>query len=175
MSKFKLNQNVIIKEVNREYGRTEKQVKILEEIKNKEEIGKVLSIDEGDSYLNIYVSFSDSGNIWLNEGEIETFVDTDCIFKELFGNKFVDPLIEQPKRELTDKVKAQLFDKLIGANQLDYEAVYEDWVTEQASEMYTDFVMEYLEIDLEHRKLLRKAIEFLLIIFYVLNLFLNTP
>lgn len=59
MAKFKLNQDVIIKEVKKQYGRTESIVNELEEYKDKEIKGKVLSVDDGDNNLNIYVSFKD--------------------------------------------------------------------------------------------------------------------
>ena len=68
---FRFNDSVRIKEVEKLYGRSETLIKTLEEIKEKEIIGKVISIDEEDCILTVYVSFKGYDNLWMSEEELE--------------------------------------------------------------------------------------------------------
>lgn len=68
---FRFNDSVKIKEIEKLYGRSETLIKTLEEIKEKEIIGKVISIDEEDCILTVYVSFKGYDNLWMSEEELE--------------------------------------------------------------------------------------------------------
>lgn len=161
MAKFKLNQDVIIKEVKKQYGRTESIVNELEEYKDKEIKGKVLSVDDGDNNLNIYVSFKDGINVWLNQDELELWVPKPIDIEREILSKFINPVIEE-KIDIPNSVKAKLFDKLVTVEGHNTKLLYEDWVLEQAADVYMEFVVDMLEIEEKERKLTKQIIEFML-------------
>ncbi len=161
MAKFKLNQEVIIKEVYKKYGRTENVVNELEEYKDKALKGKVLSVDDGDNNLNIYVSFKDGINVWLNQDELELWKPTPMEIEKEILSKFINPMIEK-KIDIPNSVKAKLFDKLVTIEGHNTNLLYEDWVMEQATDVYMEFVADMLEIEEKEMKLTKQIVEFLL-------------
>ena len=64
---LRYNDSVKIKHIERLFGRSEKLMEMLEEIKDKEIIGKVISVDKEDCILDTYVSFKGYDNIWMSE------------------------------------------------------------------------------------------------------------
>ena len=64
---LKYGDTVKIKTIVKLYGRGEGLVAMLEEIKNKDMTGKVISIDKEDCILDTYVSFEGYDNIWMSE------------------------------------------------------------------------------------------------------------
>jgi hypothetical protein len=54
---FKVDEQVVIKEVHRKYGRSTSTVEMLENIQSQGLIGKVITTDMSDGMLNTYVSF----------------------------------------------------------------------------------------------------------------------
>ena len=64
---LRYNDSVKIKHIERLFGRSEKLMEMLKEIKDKEIIGKVISVDKEDCILDTYVSFKGYDNIWMSE------------------------------------------------------------------------------------------------------------
>ena len=64
---LKYGDTVKIKTIVKLYGRGERLVAMLEEIKSKDMTGKVISIDKEDCILDTYVSFEGYDNIWMSE------------------------------------------------------------------------------------------------------------
>ena len=134
---FKINDKVKLKEVHKNYCRGEKTIIELEELMHSQTIGTVISIDEIDKELNVYVNFENKKGIWLNKDELmesvpmlEDTKDLATFWSEIikeFEEKKIDfeekeehkdvvmNTIEEKesKKELDDFVKARLFERLV--------------------------------------------------------------
>ena len=55
-----------------------------------------------------------------------------------------------------------MFDKLVTVEGHNTKLLYEDWVLEQAVDVYMEFVVDMLEIEEKERKLTKQIIEFML-------------
>lgn len=100
---FRFNDSVRIKEVEKLYGRSETLIKTLEEIKEKEIIGKVISIDEEDCILTVYVSFKGYDNLWMSEEELEKVNAYDNL--KIVEN--IDDFIDAMKKVYEEEVDIQ--------------------------------------------------------------------
>ena len=139
-------------------------------------IGTVVSIDEVEKELNVYVNFENKKGIWLNKDELmesvpmlEDTKDLATFWSEIikeFEEKKIDfeekeehkdvvmNTIEEKesKKELDDFVKARLFERLVKIQRLDVDEVYEDYLIEQLSEDYLEIALDELELNYKEEK-----------------------
>lgn len=104
---FRFNDSVKIKEVEKLYGRSEELIKTLEEIKEKGVIGKVLSIDEEDCILTVYVSFKGYDNLWMAEEELEKVNAYENLKIVENIDDFIDAMKKVYEEEMKDEVDIQ--------------------------------------------------------------------
>lgn len=173
---FKINDKVKLKEVHKNYCRGEKTIIELEELMHSQTIGTVVSIDEVDKELNVYVNFENKKGIWLNKDELmesvsmlEDTKDLATFWSEIikeFEEKKIDfeekeehkdvvmNTIEEKesKKELDDFVKARLFERLVEIQRLDVDEVYEDYLIEQLSKDYLEIALDELEFNYKEEK-----------------------
>ena len=164
---LRYNDSVKIKHIERLFGRSEKLMKMLEEIKDKEIIGKVISVDKEDCILDTYVSFKGYDNIWMSEEDelekvsaydnlkivenIDDFIETlKDIYEEEKGETELEEVeldevldIKETKKEEVkevDNMDKKLLNYLIA--KFDYGSI-----EEVLDDYYKDKLVEYVRKD----------------------------
>ena len=164
---LRYNDSVKIKHIERLFGRSEKLMEMLEEIKDKEIIGKVISVDKEDCILDTYVSFKGYDNIWMSEEDelekvsaydnlkivenIDDFIDT---LKDIYEEEIRETELEEveldevldikeiKKEEVkeVDNMDKKLLNYLIA--KFDYGSI-----EEVLDDYYEDKLVEYVRKD----------------------------
>lgn len=164
---LRYNDSVKIKHIERLFGRSERLIEMLEEIKDKEIIGKVISVDKEDCILDTYVSFKGYDNIWMSEEDelekvsaydnlkivenIDDFIDIlKDIYEEEVGETELEEVeldevldIKETKKEEVkevDNMDKKLLNYLIA--KFDYGSV-----EEVLDDYYEDKLVEYVRKD----------------------------
>ena len=164
---LRYNDSVKIKHIERLFGRSEKLIEMLEEIKDKEIIGKVISADKEDCILDTYVSFKGYDNIWMSEEDelekvsaydnlkivenIDDFIETlKDIYEEEKGETELEEVeldevldIKETKKEEVkevDNMDKKLLNYLIA--KFDYGSI-----EEVLDDYYKDKLVEYVRKD----------------------------
>ena len=164
---LRYNDSVKIKHIERLFGRSEKLMEMLEEIKDKEIIGKVISVDKEDCILDTYVSFKGYDNIWMSEEDelekvsaydnlkivenIDDFIDTlKDIYEEEIGETELEEVeldevldvkeIKKEEVEVVDNMDKKLLNYLIA--KFDYGSI-----EEVLDDYYEDKLVEYVRKD----------------------------
>ncbi len=164
---LRYNDSVKIKHIERLFGRSERLIEMLEEIKEKEIIGKVISVDKEDCILDTYVSFKGYDNIWMSEEDelekvsaydnlkivenIDDFIDIlKDIYEEEVGETELEEVeldevldIKETKKEEVkevDNMDKKLLNYLIA--KFDYGSV-----EEVLDDYYEDKLVEYVRKD----------------------------
>lgn len=164
---LRYNDSVKIKHIERLFGRSEKLMEMLEEIKDKEIIGKVISVDKEDCILDTYVSFKGYDNIWMSESDelekvsaydnlkivenIDDFIDTlKDIYEEEIGETELEEVeldevldvkeIKKEEVEEVDNMDKKLLNYLIA--KFDYGSI-----EEVLDDYYEDKLVEYVRKD----------------------------
>ena len=164
---LRYNDSVKIKHIERLFGRSEKLMEMLEEIKDKEIIGKVISVDKEDCILDTYVSFKGYDNIWMSESDelekvsaydnlkivenIDDFIDTlKDIYEEEIGETELEEVeldevldvkeIKKEEVEVVDNMDKKLLNYLIA--KFDYGSI-----EEVLDDYYEDKLVEYVRKD----------------------------
>lgn len=126
---LRYNDSVKIKHIERLFGRSERLMEMLKEIKDKEIIGKVISVDKEDCILDTYVSFKGYDNIWMSEEDelekvsaydnlkivenIDDFIDTlKDIYEEEIGETELEEVELDEVLEL-EKTNEAMFDEAV--------------------------------------------------------------
>lgn len=147
---FKIDEQVLIKEVHKKYGRTTSTIEMLESIQEQGLVGKVITTDVSDSMLNIYVSFEGADtNIWFNNEELTKYFPfrllNGTMENILEGFERVVPMKEEttvvPTKqnydELNDDMKIALFDYVL-------EELMEGKGIEEKSSLYEELMLKYM-------------------------------
>ena len=162
---FKLNEQVLIKEVHRKYGRSTSTVEMLEDIQTKGLVGKVITTDMSDGMLNTYVSFEGAeSNIWFNDEELTKYYPFRLLNGTIEGiiGEFENLVAkEKPMTvsneqvsdkqndlyNLSDDMKIELFDYLVkevmeGKGIEDKENLFEVLMYDYVIDLYTDMLID---------------------------------
>jgi hypothetical protein len=185
---FKVDEQVVIKEVHRKYGRSTSTVEMLENIQNQGLIGKVITTDMSDGMLNTYVSFEGAEtNIWFNDKELTKYypfrlLGEGATITSILGefakvNNMANELkpiqVEQKNNleEFDDDMKISLFDyileELAESKGIDKSDLYEDLMIRYIADYYVDLLIDDTEViqDRMSRSEIRDVVKYLLIEF----------
>ena len=138
---LKYGDTVKVKTIVKLYGRSEGLVAMLEEIKNKDMTGKVISIDKEDCILDTYVSFEGYDNIWMSEeDELEKVNAYNNNFKIVENiDSFIETLKDMREKEIeeTELIETDLEEvlELEKTNETMFERVVREKIQEKENEM----------------------------------------
>lgn len=140
---LKYGDTVKIKTIVKLYGRGEGLVAMLEEIKDKDMTGKVISIDKEDCILDTYVSFEGYDNIWMSEeDELEKVSAYNNNFKVIEVeniDNFIETLKDVYKKEaeMTELEEVELDEvlELEKTNEVMFDEVVREIIQEKKNEM----------------------------------------
>ncbi len=152
---FKVDEQVVIKEVHRKYGRSTSTVEMLENIQSQGLIGKVITTDMSDGMLNTYVSFEGAEtNIWFNDEELTKYYPFRLLngtiegvlgeFENLVAKE--KPMTINEEEEFSDDMKIELFDYLVkevmeGKGIEDKENLFEVLMYDYIVDLYADMLI----------------------------------
>lgn len=152
---LKYGDTVKIKTIVKLYGRGERLVAMLEEIKSKDMTGKVISIDKEDCILDTYVSFEGYDNIWMSEEDelekVNAYYDNFKIVENI--DDFIETLKDMYEEEVgeVELIEADLEEvlELEKTNEAMFDEAVRERIQEEVNEMNKK-LLDYLIAKFEY-------------------------